>query len=254
MSDGKGPWDLPPEPKPQQQRPDQVWRVLIWLGVIAAGAVGVWALSRAFPGRVSGSDWYYPLNGLGFLLLLSTGILVSRRMPVRQIAFYLGGWTAIAAILLVGYTFHDDLMDAGLRLRSELIPGYAAPATHGAVALSQNRDGGYEVVGEVDGQKVRFAIDTGASDIVLSPADARRIGIDTASLDFSRSYETANGAGHGARAVVDTLEVGPIRLSHVPVSINQADMSQSLLGMAFLRRLDSFEFRHGELILRPAKT
>jgi aspartyl protease family protein len=252
MSDFKGPWDLPPAPKPP--RSDEPWRLLIWLGVIIAGGVGIWALSRAFPGQVTGTDWYYPLNGLGFLLLVSSGILLSRRLRVGQILRALGAWAGIAAVLLVGYTYKDELMDAGVRLRSQLIPSYGTPAGEGAVALSQTRGGAYEVVGVVDGQKVRFMIDTGASDIVLSPADARRVGVDLSALDFSRRYETANGAGYGARAVVDSLQVGPILMRRVPVSINQAEMSQSLLGMSFLRRLDSFEFKHGELILRAPRT
>jgi aspartyl protease family protein len=252
MSDAKGPWDLPPAPKPP--RSDEPWRLLIWLSVILVGAVGVWALARAFPGQVTGTDWYYPLNGLGFLLLVASGVLLSRRLRVGQIVRALAVWSAIAAVFFVGYTYRDDLLDAGVRLRSQLIPSYGAPVGEGAVALSQTRGGAYEVVGEVNGEKVRFMIDTGASDIVLSPADAKRVGIDVEALDFSRRYETANGAGYGARAVVDTLQVGPILMRRVPVSINQAEMSQSLLGMAFLRRLDSFEVKHGELILRAPRT
>jgi len=54
--------------------------------------------------------------------------------------------------------------------------------------------------------------------------------------------------------VVKSLSVGPIQMRDVPVSINHAEMSQSLLGMAFLKRLDSFEFKHGELILTPPKS
>jgi aspartyl protease family protein len=251
MSDGRGPWDLPPKPKPA--RTGEVWRLLLWLGVIAGGGVGVLWLAKLFPGRITGADWYYPINGLGFLALVASGILVSRRLRLGQIARYLGLWAGAAAMLLVGYTFRDDFADIGQRLRSELVPGYATPTAHGAVALSQSQGGAYEVVGAVNDQPVRFVVDTGASDVVLSPADARRIGIDVGALDFTRPYETANGAGHGARVIVDTLAIGPIRMRNVPVSINQAEMSVSLLGMSFLRRLDSFEFKRGQLILKAPK-
>ena len=54
----------------------------------------------------------------------------------------------------------------------------------------------------------------------------------------------------GALGVVDSLEVGPIRLTRAPVEINRAPMSSSLLGMPFLKRLESFEVRGDQLILR----
>ena len=97
---------------------------------------------------------------------------------------------------------------------------------------------------------MRFLIDTGASDTVLSPMDAQRLGIDLAALDFSRVYLTANGNGRGAPYRLMDLAIGPIALSDVAVSINQAPMDESLLGMSFLRRLKSFEVQGRRLYLR----
>ena len=70
----------------------------------------------------------------------------------------------------------------------------------------------------INGTPIRFLIDTGASDIVLSQSDAKLIGIATENLDYSRVYETANGAGHGAMATVSSLTVGPVSFHDVPVS------------------------------------
>jgi aspartyl protease family protein len=105
-------------------------------------------------------------------------------------------------------------------------------------------------MGEVDGAPVRFVVDTGASDIVLSPQDAARAGLLPPSTKYSRPSETANGVGYGAPMDVRSLEVGPIRLANVRVFVNQAPMSASLLGMTFLDRLDSFEVRGDQLFLR----
>jgi aspartyl protease family protein len=116
--------------------------------------------------------------------------------------------------------------------------------------LSESEGGNFYVFGTVNGTPIRFLIDTGASDIVLSPSDARLIGIPTENLDYSRIYGTANGVGHGAMATVSRLTVGPISFSDVPVSINQAPMDSSLLGMTFLRRLKSFSIRNHRLYLR----
>ena len=115
--------------------------------------------------------------------------------------------------------------------------------------VERSEGGGFYVVGQADGVQVRFAVDTGASDIVLSPDDAHRIGVDPSTLKFSAPSETANGVGYGAPIVVKSLTVGPIRLTNVPVTVNQAPMSASLLGASFLRRLSSFEIRGDQLFL-----
>ena len=54
----------------------------------------------------------------------------------------------------------------------------------------------------------------------------------------------------GSGASILDLSVGGIHFAHVPVAINGAEMSSSLLGMAFLKRLKSYSFSEGKLILR----
>lgn len=116
--------------------------------------------------------------------------------------------------------------------------------------MPQDAQGAFQVVGRVNGQRVMFVVDTGATDTVLSPTDARRLGVDTGGLNYALPVETANGAGRAAAFTADSLAVGPIRVSNFPMSVNQAAMSRSLLGLSFLRRLDSFEVRDRKLILR----
>jgi aspartyl protease family protein len=118
------------------------------------------------------------------------------------------------------------------------------------MTLTQSENGSYYVNGVVNGLPMHFLIDTGASDIVLSPDDARRIGIDVASLNYFHQFETAHGGGRGAPATVARLAVGSFVLNDVAVTVNQSPMSSSLLGLAFLDRLDSYEFRGRHLTLR----
>ena len=107
------------------------------------------------------------------------------------------------------------------------------------MTLGQDPEGAYHVIGQVNGQPVNFLVDTGASDIVLSPADARRLGIDVAALSFTRPYEDRERhPGQGAAFTADSLAIGQLRLSNVAMSINQAPMSTSLLGMSFFKRID----------------
>jgi aspartyl protease family protein len=116
--------------------------------------------------------------------------------------------------------------------------------------ISESPGGHYLVYGRINDTPVAFLVDTGASDIVLSPADAKRIGVDFSTLAFDHVYETANGQGRGAPYRVSTLQVGGVVLHDVPVSINQAPMQTSLLGVAFLRRLKSFGFGDHKMVLR----
>jgi len=98
---------------------------------------------------------------------------------------------------------------------------------------------------------VRFLVDTGASDVVLSPADAERLGFDPARLRFSKFYRTANGTVRGAPVRLSEMKIGPIRVTDVRASVNEADMNRSLLGMSFLNRLSGYAVEGGRLILKP---
>jgi len=111
-------------------------------------------------------------------------------------------------------------------------------------------DGHFYLNGKANGKHIRFMIDTGASDITLCPQAASIIGIDLKSLKFTQRYQTANGIGFGAHHWLKSLSIGPFRFSEIKVSINQSEMSESLLGMSFLERLQSFEFRGDKLYLR----
>lgn len=252
MPDPEGPWSSPPPQRPRSP-PGRRWRGLIFLGLLVAGAALIVWLSTLFPGQVSGRDWTGPAVNLGFAALVGASLL-STRLKLGQAVRYLAIWGLVAGVLGLAYVYRGDAVDAFYRVRSALIPAYATQTGPHTVVLTESQGGGYQVMGQVNGQPVSFMVDTGASDVVLSPADARCLGIDPAALNFNRRYETANGAGRGADWRADSLAIGPIRLTGVPISVNQAPMSRSLLGMSFLRRLASFEFKGDQLILRgPAR-
>ena len=86
---------------------------------------------------------------------------------------------------------------------------------------------------------------------ILRPADARRLGLDPADLDFTRVYRTANGTVRGAPVRLDTVELGEFRFHDLSASVNEANMSESLLGISFLERFSRYEVRSGTLTLYP---
>lgn len=243
----RNPWQRDTFPPPPPNR----FRAYIWLAWIIAVGVGVWALFRLFP-EVSLSS---PQEARVFYLaalavLFGSSIVFGRRFSWSEAARNVAIWSGIAAVLIAFYLYRDDLGDFGARVRSGFLPTEPVVAGADTVVLTETPQEDYSATGEVDGVRVRFIVDTGASDIVLSPDDARRAGIDTTALAYDRETGTANGIGHGAPFTLASLTLGPIHLTNVPVLIDQAPMDGSLLGLSFLRRLKSFEFKDHRLVMR----
>lgn len=214
---------------------------------MAAAVAAYIGLVVLFPGQLSGMDQTSALQALGFMALVSSGLVYSRGVRVGEAVRNAAIWVGVAAIALLGYSFRGELTDAFVRVRGEIIPAYAVSDTPHTMTVTRSDEGGFDIIGQINHTPVRFAIDTGADAVVLSPDDARRAGIDVDTLKYAAPAETANGVGHYAPILLPTLDVGPLKLTNVPAEVNQAPMSSSLLGMAFLRRLESMEI-HGDTL------
>ncbi|HEX5079145.1 MAG TPA: TIGR02281 family clan AA aspartic protease [Geminicoccaceae bacterium] len=110
--------------------------------------------------------------------------------------------------------------------------------------------GHFLVEASVNGVPIDFMVDTGASEIVLSPRDARQLGFTPDQLRFTQEFESANGTVRAAPVELRELRIGQFQLFDLEASVNEAPLPISLLGMSFLRRLSSYEVADGRLILR----
>jgi aspartyl protease family protein len=252
MSNEEGPWgasNVQPEPasdpEPARGRP---W---LWL-IFAAAVVGlVIALTRAFPEAVRTSDdWTDVAYRVGLVLVVTAGVSRIPRGAIVQHLRYAAIWMAIVAVLALGLAYRAEFTDVGNHLKIAFSGRNAVATGERELVIPQDAGGAYVVVAKVNGQRVVFMVDTGATDTVLSPDDARRLGVDVDRLHFDRVAETANGLGYGAHYAAQSLEVGAIRLDDFKMTINKAPMSTSLLGMSFLNQLESFEFGRGKLTLK----
>jgi len=177
---------------PQPNRDDSPWHgepprrpgqgLALWLGLIALIGFAVWQLSAAFP-LASDIDRAYVIQAVALIALLSAGLIFARRINVKETVRNLAIWLAIAAVLIIGLSFRDEIENVALRVRSELMPGYAIETGEHELVLTESAGGSFFIVGEANGVPVRFLIDTGASDTVLSPSDAAKLGIDVNALD-----------------------------------------------------------------------
>jgi aspartyl protease family protein len=224
--------------------------LFLWLAALAGLTLVLFALSRLFPNSLGGGDTANMLQMVGWFALLSSSLLFIRQVNLKQAARTTLVWIAIAGVLVLGYAWRDPLLEAGRQLRGQLLPGYPVASGSGEMTLTEHDGGGYQVIGSVNGAAVRFLIDTGASDIVLTATDARAAGIDPDALGYNRPAATANGIAHSAGATVKELKVGGFVLNDVQVSVQREGLGVSLLGMRFLGRLKSFGFGQHKLVLR----
>jgi aspartyl protease family protein len=247
VSTPEGPWSRPPSTPPPRRSRRGLW---IWLSFVAVVGGGFLLAVRLFPAESADLDWERALRLFGTLALVSSALVSARRFSLSSTVRAIAGWIAILAVLITAYALRNDVSQVAVKVRSALFPAYAVADSPRSLVISRGDSDGFYVMGKVNGAPVRFLIDTGSTEILLSPADAERAGLRPGELDYSRPSETANGVGYGASGTVDTLTVGAIRMDHVPVSINKAPMDASLLGMPFLKRLDSYEVRGDQMYLR----
>ena len=117
------------------------------------------------------------------------------------------------------------------------------------IELPRAPDGHYYLDAAVNDAPVRFVIDTGASDIVLSHRDAVNAGLHPEGLAFTGQANTANGLVRTAPVRLDNLTVGGVTDRGLRAVVNEGDMAASLLGMRYLQRFTTVQITGGKLVL-----
>ena len=231
---------------------DAGMRTLILVAIIiVALAALLWVLNSAYPNVLADSQNRVQIFAmLGWLVLLAGGVVVRFRSNPGSALRSLAAWLLIALVLVWIYAYRFEAQQIGNRILAVLLPshgivstdnlqtdGTAGDAASGEVRFALNQYGHYQIDARVNGVYVTFIVDTGASDVVLSPDDARRIGLADNQLNFSQRVETANGVGYAAPVTLNNIAIGPITVNRLPAMVNQAQMGYSLLGMRFLNKL-----------------
>jgi aspartyl protease family protein len=179
-------------------------------------------------------------------IVLVASSLVGMRLPIAKAAKMLLGWLAIFGVAFVLFSFRSEFSMLGQRLYAS---AFGTPVESGGeLRISMAEDGHFWVRGSLNGESVRFLVDSGASVTTVSAETARNAGI----VPTSRKsvVNTANGRVIMSRAYADRLEVGSIERREFPVDINEGD-DTNILGMNFLSSLSGWRVERGDLVLRP---
>jgi aspartyl protease family protein len=170
------------------------------------------------------------------------------------------GWAVRWVLLCCGATLLTiGLFDRGAVMRDRATQpgssaGLAVSVEHQA-SSSSNRivypadDRGQIILhAAVNGTPVRMLLDTGASLVTLTPADARAAGIRPAELAYSSRISTANGVARMAPVTLREIRIDQLSVFDVPAAVVEK-LDISLLGMSFLSRLEGYEMREGKLTI-----
>jgi len=187
------------------------------------------------------------------LILISTYLmfaLFQGRLNLSEAARYVFIWVGIGIVLMTGYAFRFELLEIKSRLTSVVYPSSGKETQPGEVYFAAANDGHFYVTAMVNGVKIRFMVDTGASRVVLNPRDAQRLGFKPEDLSFDSQSSTANGSVWGASITLETILVEDHPLHDIPASVSKDQLDVSLLGMSYLDKLKSYKVEKGGLTLQ----
>lgn len=160
-----------------------------------------------------------------------------------------------AAILVISvagtYYLSGNVEEKDTVIESKPVPvAQKAELSQGSVVSIPRTRGQFFTQGRVNSGSVQFLIDTGASTVALTVADARKAGIDVNRLSFDVPVDTANGRTMAADVTLRDVHIGGVRVTNVRALVLPDGLHISLLGMTFLGELQKVEVLPNQLILR----
>jgi aspartyl protease family protein len=125
-----------------------------------------------------------------------------------------------------------------------------APTAGRSLSIPRDARGHFQAEGRIDGQRIGFMVDTGASVVALNETSAARFGLRPSRGDYTAMVSTANGTIKAARARLAMVELGDLIVRDVDAMVLPDEaLSENLLGLSFLSKLKRFEYSGGKMVL-----
>ncbi|TNF64230.1 MAG: TIGR02281 family clan AA aspartic protease [Rhodobacteraceae bacterium] len=179
---------------------------------------------------------------LALLLAVVGYAFVQNRQGLNKTLQQAALWGLIFLGAIAVFGLWDDI-------RQTVRPSQAVFADSGRVEVPRAPDGHFYLTLDVNGQPLRFVVDTGATGVVLSRADAARAGLDPEDLMFLGRAMTANGEVRTAPVRLDRMTLGGFTETDLPAWVNEGELETSLLGMTYLDRWSRIEITSDRMVL-----
>jgi len=189
------------------------------------------------------------LGGVYILMaiMLVLGTLMTRREPAARLFTMALAWVAIFAAGFVLFTFRDNFGWVAQRLKAEAV---GTPVTEGReTRIPMAIDGHFWVEARLNGERVKFLVDSGATMTTIDRDTAAKAGVQV-SPRRDQFVRTGNGIIRVASGRADELEVGGIRRRDIGVQVADHD-DLNVLGMNFLSSLSRWGVEGRWLVLVP---
>lgn len=182
-------------------------------------------------------------------ILLLVSSLAARRLPLGYVAKAGLAWIAIFATLFAIFSFRFEFIGIWERLQAD-ISGTAGQNISGeAIELRRQDDGHYWLMVNINGEPVRFMVDSGATLTAINATTAREAGVEADGYPIILG--TANGRIAAKRGVVRLLSVGPHSIENHQVVVSERFGDVNVLGMNFLNSLQSWRVQANMMVLQP---
>jgi aspartyl protease family protein len=187
------------------------------------------------------------LGGVYILMavMLVLGSLMARREPLAKMLTMALAWVAIFAAGFVLFTFRDNFGWVAQRLKAEAV---GTPVQQGReTRIPMAIDGHFWVEARLNGQKVRFLVDSGATMTTVDRQTALKAGVQV-SPERDQFVRTGNGVIRVSSGRAAELDVGGISRSDVGLQVADND-DLNVLGMNFLSSLSRWGVEGRWLVL-----
>ena len=121
-----------------------------------------------------------------------------------------------------------------------------APAAAREIVMTASSGGHFTPAGAINGQAVRFVVDTGATLVSMGKDEALRLNLDLSGARTGVS-QTANGPVAVQIVVLDRVRVGEVEINNVGAVVLPQPLPFILLGNSFLSR---FQMRRDNDVMR----
>jgi aspartyl protease family protein len=134
--------------------------------------------------------------------------------------------------------------------RMAVVPETVAQAGLRTLSIPRDVRGHFATDGRIDGQRIAFMVDTGASVIALNESSAARFGLRPSRNDYRATVSTANGTVKAAPTRLAMVDIGGLIVRDVDAMVLPDEaLSENLLGLSFLSKLRRFEYANGKMVL-----